>query len=216
MADDDELGAAFGTVADLHQQCQLALWREGCLRLVEDIDAVGIEPLLGKGKEALTVGFLVIMLGGVVCVGIVFFFGGHIIEALRPQEIAAPRPAVAFGYGDGFMEAGVGVVGGEIIVSCAAFGIKTIGDGDRFQKRRLSAAVLPHEKGDGPCEFQSVQSAEGRDLSQIAVFFYFVPVDDDLPDKLVIQIFHDTFLFVLNLILSFEIILYHRITVNGA
>ncbi len=206
MADDDELGAAFGTVADLHQQCQLALWREGCFRLVENIDAVGIEPLLGKGKEALTVGFLVIMLGGVVCVGIVFFFGGHIIEALRPQEIAAPRPAVAFGYGDGFMEAGVGVVGGEIIVSRAAFGIKTIGDGDRFQQRRLSAAVLPHEKGDGPCEFQSVQSAEGRDLSQIAVCFYFVPVDDDLSDKLVIQIFHDTFLFVLNLILSFEII----------
>ena len=206
MADDDELGTAFGTVEDLHQQCQLALWRKGCLRLVEDIDAVGIEPLLGKGKEALTVGFLVIMLGGVVCVGIVFFFGGHIIEALRPQEIAALRPAVAFGYGDDFMEAGVGVVGGEIIVSCAAFGIKTIGDGDRFQQRRLSAAVLPHEKGDGPCEFQSVQSAEGRDLSQIAVFFYFVPVYDDLPDKLVIQFFHDTFLFVLNLILSLEII----------
>ena len=206
MADDDELGAAFGTVADLHQQCQLALWREGCLRLVENIDAVGIEPLLGKGKEALTVGFLVIMLGGVVCVGIVFFFGGHIIEALRPQEIAAPRPAVAFGYGDGFMEAGVGVVGGEIIVSRAALGVKAIGDGDRFQKRRLSAAVLPHEKGDRPREFQSVQSAEGRDFSQIAVCFYFVPVDDDLSDKLVIQIFHDTFLFVLNLILSFEII----------
>ena len=156
------------------------------------------------------------MLGGVVCVGLFLFVGGYVIEALRPQEIAAPRPAVAFGYGDGFMEAGVGVVGGEIIVSCAAFGIKTIGDGDRFQKRRLSAAVLPHEKGDGPCEFQSVQSAEGRDLSQIAVFFYFVPVDDDLSDELVIQIFHDTFLFVLNLILSFEIILYHRITVNGA
>jgi hypothetical protein len=38
------------------------------------------------------------------------------------------------------------------------------------------------------------------------VCFYFVPVDDDLSDKLVIQIFHDTFLFVLNLILSFEII----------
>ncbi len=151
-------------------------------------------------------GFLVIMLGGVVCVGIVFFFGGHIIEALRPQEITAPRPAVAFGYGDGFMEAGVGVVGGEIIVSRAAFGIKTIGDGDRFQKRRLSAAVLPHEKGDGPCEFQSVQSAEGRDFSQIAVCFYFVPVYDDLPDKLVIQFFHDTFLFILNLILSLEII----------
>ena len=206
MADDDELGAAFGTVADLHQQCQLALWREGCLRLVEDIDAVGIEPLLGKGKEALTVGFLVIMLGGVVCVGIVFFFGGHIIEALRPQEIAAPRPAVAFGYGDGFMEAGVGVVGGEIIVSRAAFGVKTIGDGNRFQQRGFSAAVLPYEKGDRPREFQSVQSAEGRDLSQIAVGFYFVPVYDDLSDELVIQIFHDTFLFVLNLILSLEII----------
>ncbi len=146
------------------------------------------------------------MLGGVVCVGIVFFFGGHIIEALRPQEITAPRPAVAFGYGDDFMEAGVGVVGGEIIVSRAAFGIKTIGDGDRFQKRRLSAAVLPHEKGDRPREFQSVQSAEGRDFSQIAVCFYFVPVDDDLPDKLVIQFFHDTFLFILNLILSLEII----------
>lgn len=84
MADYDELGAALGTVADLHQQCQLALWREGCLRLVEDIDAIGIEPFLGKGKEALAVGFLVIMLGGVVCVGIIFFFGGHIIEALRP------------------------------------------------------------------------------------------------------------------------------------
>lgn len=197
MADDDELGAASGTVADFHQQCQLALWREGGFRLVEDIDAVGIEPLLGKGKEALTVGFLVIMLGGVVCVGIVFFFGGHIIEALRPQEITTPRPAVAFGYGDGFMEAGVGVVGGEIIVSRAAFGIKTVGDGNRFQQRGFSAAVLSYEKGDRPRELQSVQSAEGRDLSQIAVFFYFVPVYDDLSDELVIQIFHDTFLFVL-------------------
>ena len=206
MADDDELGAAFGTVADFHQQCQLALWREGCLRLVEDIDAVGIEPLLGKGKEALTVGFLVIMFGGVVCVGIVFFFGGHIIEALRPQEITALRPAVAFGYGDDFMEAGVGVVGGEIIVSRAALGVKAIGDGDRFQQRGFSAAVLPYEKGYRLREFQSVQSAEGRDLSQIAVFFYFVPVYDDLSDKLVIQIFHDTFLFILNLILSLEII----------
>lgn len=197
MADDDELGTILGTITDLHQQCQLALRRKGCLRLVEDIDAVGIEPFLGKGKEALTVGFLVIMLGRVVCVGIVFFFGGHIIEALRSQEITAPHPAVAFGYGDGFMEAGVGVVGGEIIVSRAAFGIKTIGDGNRFQQRGFSAAVLSYEKGYRLREFQSVQSAEGRDLSQIAVFFYFVPVYDDLSDKLVIQIFHDTFLFVL-------------------
>jgi hypothetical protein len=38
------------------------------------------------------------------------------------------------------------------------------------------------------------------------VCFYFVPVYDDLPDKLVIQFFHDTFLFILNLILSLEII----------
>ena len=156
MADDDELGAAFGTVADLHQQCQLALWREGCFRLVENIDAVGIEPLLGKGKEALTVGFLVIMLGGVVCVGIVFFFGGHIIEALRPQEITAPRPTVAFGYGDGFMEAGVGVVGGEIIVSRAAFGIKTIGD------------AIASSSVDFPLPFSPTKKVTGRVNSSLS------------------------------------------------
>ena len=90
-----------------------------------------------------------IMLGGVVCVGIVFFFGGHIIEALRPQEITAPRPAVAFGYGDGFMEAGVGVVGGEIIVSRAAFGIKTIGDGDRSSSVDFPLPFSPTKKVTG-------------------------------------------------------------------
>ena len=96
MGGDDELSAAFGTAADLHEKGQLALGREGRFRFVQQIEASGAEAVLHQLQKALAVGFLVIVLGDSSGTPAVFIlFCSNIIKTLGTQKISPPRSADA-------------------------------------------------------------------------------------------------------------------------
>ena len=82
------LGAALRAAVDLRKQRQLPLRGQGCLGLIEKIEAAGSKRVLRERKKALPVGFFVVMLGDAPgSAAVLIFHGGDIIEALRAQEI---------------------------------------------------------------------------------------------------------------------------------
>lgn len=112
VAGNEKLGAALGAAVDLHKERKLPLGRQGCLRLIEQIDPVFPEGVLSQREEAFAVGSLVEMLRDAAGTPAVFIFhGGYIIETLRPEEIAVDRPAGAAGEADRVTQFRVGVVG---------------------------------------------------------------------------------------------------------
>ena len=94
MRGNNELSAFLCTPMDLHEESQLPLWGQSCLRLIEQIDAVSAEGILCQLKEALSVGFLMEMLRYAARSPAVFIFlSGDVVKTLRAKIIAAVRPA---------------------------------------------------------------------------------------------------------------------------
>ena len=96
MGSDDELRAALRAAVDLRKQRQLPLRGQGCLGLIEKIEAAGSKRVLRERKKALSVGFFVVMLGDSSGAPAVFIlFCSNIIETLGTQKISPPRSADA-------------------------------------------------------------------------------------------------------------------------
>ena len=88
MGSDDELRTVLRAAVYLRKQRQLPLRGQGCLGLIEKIEAAGSKRVLRERKKALPVGFFVVMLGDAPgSAAVLIFHGGDIIEALRAKEI---------------------------------------------------------------------------------------------------------------------------------
>ena len=179
MGDDDVLGAFAGHFGHAGEEGELSVGREGRFRLVHQEDA-GAGKSGDEVQEALAVGLLV---EGTVAehrpIVLLIFdgLGGDIVEAFRPEEetmVLAPHSPAD---GDRLTEFRIVVVRREPVIQRTALRIEPIGDGNRFQQSGLPRAILPHEKGDGLPQLQSLQIADGLNLCHIRSRLYLVPVE---------------------------------------
>ncbi len=182
----DELSAALRTAVNFHEQRELPLGRQCCFGFIEKIDPVLTEGILNQCKKALPVRFLVVVLRNAAGPSAVLVLhGGNIVEALRAEKVSVDRSANAAGKADGTVQFRMGIVGREIVISCAALGVEAIGDRDRFQQCRFSAAVFTDKEGDRLLEINLLSAADRRDGAKVAVGRYFAPVNHGASYKLI-------------------------------
>lgn len=187
MAGNDKLSAFLGQLMDQDQKGQLPLRGEGSLRLVQNIEAFFGKGSLHQGHKTFAVGLIVEGLPAKTSVvdlrghklPVLFRFRCNIVKALRPKEIAALWAPGAFHQKQGLMEAGMGLIGGKIIIAGSALRIKAKGDGDSFQEGGFSCAVLTGKQGDIPVKDQRAEILKGWDGPDITVSIQPVPAETD-------------------------------------
>ena len=88
VRNDNELRALPGASVNFQKQRQLSLRRQGCLRLIQQIQAVRPEVVLCKCQKALPVRFLMVVLRNTAGSAAVFIFlRGNIVKTFRTQKI---------------------------------------------------------------------------------------------------------------------------------
>jgi hypothetical protein len=99
MGGQDELAAGLNQPAHFRQHGQLPGRRQGGLRLVEQIQPISAQPVVQQGEKALpmrtgvrasAIGVPNKRRGGRDAIQLVDG-GGHVVKALRPQEVPVPR-----------------------------------------------------------------------------------------------------------------------------
>ena len=88
MRNDNELRALLSASVNFQKQRQLSLRRQGCLRLIQQIQAVRPEVVLCKCQKGLPVRFLMVVLRNTAGSAAVFIFlRGNIVKTFRTQKI---------------------------------------------------------------------------------------------------------------------------------
>jgi len=134
-------------VVDELEKRELSLRRECGLRLVQYIDAL-FEAIGEQGNEGFSMRLLVERFAAVRAeVRDSLDVSGEIVEALRAHEepfgdLPLPRQPERLGERRTIGE------DRALMIAVAAFGIEAAAFGERFEKRRLAAAVLANEEGD--------------------------------------------------------------------
>ena len=132
----------------------------------------------------------VIMLRDAADPAVCFFGCRNIIEAFRTQKESPADLSPAFCQRDCTAELRMGIIGREAVIAGAALRIEAVSDGDRFEQRGFSAAVLSDKKCDIVPEFQRLYAGDRRNLPPLAFRFDHIPVDLQSADEQIVLHIH--------------------------
>jgi hypothetical protein len=193
MGGDDELGASADVLIDEGQRDHAPLDGQGCLWLVEQVEAGGAEPMPEKVDE----GFAVRAgMQAPAAVRREYFsapaidlldLGGDVVEAFGPQEEAAAlttRPPYCACI---LSEFGLRRARTEPQRSRAAFRVQAECNRDRLDQRRLPAAVFSRYRSDARAQIKTARLLDRtnqREVEGISAFIRGRGVDDHPPHKM--------------------------------
>ena len=123
-----------------------------------------------------------------VRIRIQFLLGGNIVETFCPQKISALHPSVSFRQPESRIQFRMRIIGGKTIIFCTALRVKSIGYCDGFQQRGFSASVFSHKESNRMREFHTFHALQRFNIPQIAVLFYFAPVNGKPLNQLIVHV----------------------------
>src|SRR6266404_4182022 len=153
---DDELAILGRAVAQDREQRQHADRRERSLRLVEEVEAARLQPLLEQVQERLAVRARVGIRPVAPDQSRALPRGGAGGEPLAPRALAQGAPQLVLHLA-------------EPLDVAPARGDRPRPGGYPLEQGRLAAAVLPHQEGDARPEIEPLQDPEERDRERKAI-----------------------------------------------